>query len=84
MEGIIAVLALFGVPGIWLLGKTDIGEAIVERIRHGTHAAGSEELLAEVDDLRVRLAEMEQRLDFAERTLASGSGARRFSHDSPV
>ena len=75
MAEIIAVLALFGVPGIYFLGKTDIGQAIVERIRHGT--AGNEPaLLAEVDDLRARLGEVEERLDYAERALTAGKGGQ--------
>jgi len=75
MEGVIAVLAIFGVPGIYFLGKTDIGQAIVERIRHGT-AGNDPALLAEVDDLRARLGEVEERLDYAERALTSGKGDR--------
>jgi hypothetical protein len=76
MEGVIAVLALFGVPGIYLFGKTDIGQAIVERIRHGTAGGHDPELIAEVEDLRGRLAEMEERLDFAERQLATRPAPR--------
>ena len=72
MEGIIAVFALFGVPGIYFLGKTDIGQALVERIRNDGRGGNDPELLAELDEMRVRLAEMEERLDFAERQLVSG------------
>jgi len=75
MEGTIAVFALFGVPGIYFLGKTDIGQAIVERLRQGNGAGNDPALLAEVDDLRVRLSELEERLDFAERQLVSGKPA---------
>jgi hypothetical protein len=83
MEGVIAVLALFGVPGIYFFGKTDIGQAIVERIRHGTAGGNDPTLLAEVDELRARLAEVEERLDFAERQLTAGPDARRTTHDAP-
>jgi hypothetical protein len=75
MEGVIAVFALFGVPGIYFLGKTDIGQAIVERIRHGT-AGNDPLLLAEVDELRARLSEVEERLDYAERALTAGKEGR--------
>lgn len=75
MEGTIAVFALFGVPGIYFLGKTEIGQAIVERIRHGT-AGNDPALLAEVDDLRARLSEVEERLDYAERALTAGKEGR--------
>jgi hypothetical protein len=49
-----------------------IGAALAERIRGG-HGAGETEdsaLAVEVDQLRGRLAEVEERLDFAERLLA--------------
>ena len=75
MEGVIAVFALFGVPGIYFLGKTDIGQAIVERIRHGT-AGNDPVLLAEVDELRARLSEVEERLDYTERALTAGKEGR--------
>ncbi|HEX7919263.1 MAG TPA: hypothetical protein VF454_07680 [Gemmatimonadales bacterium] len=71
MEGVIAVFALFGVPGIYFLGKTDIGQAIVYRLRNGD-VGQDPALLAEVDELRARLSEVEERLDFAERQLVSG------------
>ena len=79
MEGVIAVFALFGVPGIYFLGKTDIGQAIVHRLRHG-EGTPDPSLLAEVDELRARLAEVEDRLDFAERQLTSGDGPRSTHH----
>jgi hypothetical protein len=43
--------------------------AVAERIRRGNEA-GDPALAAEVDHLRGRLAEVEERLDFAERLLA--------------
>ena len=72
MAEVIAVFALFGVPGIYFLGKTDIGQAIVYRLRNG-HGVEDPALLAEVDELRARLAEVEERLDFAERALTAGT-----------
>lgn len=79
MAEVIAVLALFGVPGIYFLGKTDIGQAIVYRLRNGD-APQDGTLVGEVDELRQRLAEMEERLDFAERALAAGDEGRRINH----
>ena len=73
LTGLVAVLAIFGVPSLWLLGKSPIGQALIDRITHG---AGSPALLAEVDELRARLSEVEERLDFAERALVSGGDAR--------
>jgi hypothetical protein len=75
MAEVIAVLALFGVPGIYFFGKTEIGQAIVERIRHGT-AGNDPALVAEVDELRARLSEVEERLDYTERALTAGKEGR--------
>jgi hypothetical protein len=44
--------------------------AVSERIRRGGNGADDTALAAEVDQLRGRLAEVEERLDFAERLLA--------------
>lgn len=74
LTGLIAVLAIFGVPSLWLLGKSPIGAALIHRLSHG---AESPELLAEVDELRARLADVEERLDFAERALLQAPDARR-------
>lgn len=46
-----------------------IGVALAGRIRRGTQAAELPAHVAEVEDLRGRLAEVEERLDFAERFL---------------
>ncbi|HEX3235274.1 MAG TPA: hypothetical protein VHR41_13840 [Gemmatimonadales bacterium] len=59
------VLAL----GLLRLGKGPVGAALADRIRKRPveHDA---ELLGEIDQLKTRLAEVEERLDFAERLLA--------------
>ncbi|MBA3893880.1 MAG: hypothetical protein H0X69_09315 [Gemmatimonadales bacterium] len=49
--------------------------AIGHRIRGGTGGAPDHRLAVEVDELRTRLAEVEERLDFAERLLARGAQA---------
>ncbi len=79
MVGELTSLAIFGVPSLWLLGKSPIGAALIHRISQG---AGSPELLAEVDELRARLAEVEERLDFAERALLAGPGAPSTKHEA--
>lgn len=71
LTGLIAVCAIFGVPALFLLGKSEIGRALADRIRHG-EGGHDQALAAEVDDLRQRLGEVEDRLDFAERQLTSG------------
>jgi hypothetical protein len=52
-----------------------IGAAIAERIRGRALAVEDPALAAEVDQLRGRLAELEERLDFAERLLAQAREA---------
>ena len=51
-----------------------------EAAKHGVAIGGeSERLLAEVDELQRRLAEVEERLDFTERLLAKDRGADRLA-----
>jgi len=52
-----------------------IAVAIGHRIRGGRDSAPDHRLAEEVDQLRTRLAEVEERLDFAERLLARGAQA---------
>lgn len=62
-----------GVSGAaWLISKGPIGEALAMRLRGEVPGAGAEETtLAELDDLRARVAELEERQDFSERLLAA-------------
>jgi hypothetical protein len=55
--------------GLLRLGKGQVGAALAERLR-GRRADSDPELLVEIDQLKTRLAEVEERLDFAERLLA--------------
>ena len=52
-----------------------IAVAIGHRIRGRRDSAPDPQVAAEVDQLRTRLAEVEERLDFAERLLARGAQA---------
>jgi hypothetical protein len=73
--GAAAVGLLFGPIGSALArrlgGRPDPGDAHVEIEEM------SARVTAEVDDLRSRLAEVEERLDFAERLLAHGGPANQ-------
>lgn len=69
-----AAIPIWGTVGVfgWLTMKGPVGEAIAARI-HGEvegEMAVPEEVYAELDDLRTRMLEMEERQDFAERLLA--------------
>jgi hypothetical protein len=52
-----------------------IGRAIADRLRGAPRPAQDPALTSEVDLLRTRLGEVEERLDFAERLLASARQA---------
>lgn len=71
MEGILAITFIFGGGTLFLLSLSPVGKALAERIRsHGVRVAQDPELLAEVDALRADVAELHERVDFAERLLA--------------
>lgn len=72
MEGILAIIFIFGGGTMFLLATSPIGKAIAERIRQsGPAPAPDPEVLAELDGLRHDVAELAERLDFAERLLAT-------------
>ncbi|HEY7684803.1 MAG TPA: hypothetical protein VH833_01730 [Gemmatimonadales bacterium] len=86
IEGILAIIFLFGGGTLVGLGFSPVGRAIADRIR-GKHARPqAEELRAELTEhheaveeelqqTRREMAELAERLDFAERLLAQGRGA---------
>jgi len=69
------VLIAFAFAAVKIL-TGPIGVAIGDRLRGGRRERSPDHLVvAEVDQLRARLAEVEERLDFAERLLARGAEA---------
>ncbi len=73
MEGMLAIIFIFGVPGLIALSFTPIGKALTERIRHGAQPRLVESdpaVYDEIDGLRREVGELAERLDFAERLLA--------------
>jgi hypothetical protein len=71
IEGILAITFIFGGGTLFLLSVSPIGKALAERIR-SRHAIAAQdpELLAELDALRHEVAELHERMDFAERLLS--------------
>ena len=65
----VSVAAVFILRGP--LGKA-LGERIAGRSLEGPNSHETEELRADVDELRFHLTEVEERLDFAERLIAQG------------
>lgn len=79
VENLATILAITGIIGFVALGP--IGRALARRIEGrepgGTDLAGLESRLAELEQQARRTAELEERLDFAERMLAQGRDAAR-------
>jgi hypothetical protein len=73
-----AAIPIWGAVGVfgWLTLNGPVGQALGARIRGEVEGdpVVPEEVYAELDDLRTRLLEMEERQDFAERLLAEKAG----------
>jgi Tfp pilus assembly protein PilO len=69
------VVALMAVAFALVKVFGPIGAALAERIRGRAQPAADAALAADMDHLRGRLAEVEERLDFAERLLAQAREA---------
>ncbi len=71
---VVIVLALFFTVGVTVVLRGPLGRAIADRIAGRSGAGGGEQLhehvIAEADELRQRMAELEERQDFTERVLA--------------
>lgn len=72
VEGVLAIIFIFGGGTLFLLSVSPIGKAYAERIRSKTHelAPPDPQVLAELDELRGQVSELHERVDFAERLLA--------------
>jgi hypothetical protein len=71
MPGALFVLIVFGGGMLVVLSKTEIGRAIADRIRGETFGGSPDTaLVEEVGRLRHEVAELQERMDFAERLLA--------------
>jgi len=80
MEDILALVLIFGGGTVVALSMSPIGRAIAARIQGQGSPAGADELrrlregqetmATELDNARQDIAELQERLDFAERLLA--------------
>jgi len=75
----IVPVAMFAAIAAVIILRGPLGRALAERIAggRGREAGAAEPLLTEVEELRRRVGEMEERLDFAERLLARHRDAER-------
>ena len=71
MENILVPFFIFGGGALVAVSFSPIGRALAERLRgRGAQAETDPALLAEMDDMRAQLSELQERVDFAERLLA--------------
>ncbi|MBA3659887.1 MAG: hypothetical protein H0W67_09840 [Gemmatimonadales bacterium] len=69
MEGVLAIIFIFGGGTLFLLSVSPVGKAFAERLRGRTQSEADPELLAEVDALRREVSELSERVDFTERLM---------------
>ncbi len=69
VEGILAITLIFGGGTLFLLSISPVGRALADRLRGRAEPVQDPELLAEVDALRQEVADLQERVDFAERVL---------------
>jgi len=69
MEGLFAITFIFGGGTLFLLSISPVGKALADRLRGHHQPAHDPELQADVDALRQEVAELHERVDFAERVL---------------
>jgi hypothetical protein len=90
MEGVLAIVFIFGGLSLFLLAISPVGRAFAERIRRQGGPALPEDVRAELADLRSALesevqqlrtevSELSERMDFAERLLAKQRDAERLA-----
>ena len=73
MEALFAITFIFGGGTLFLLSISPVGRALADRLRGHHEPVQDPELLAEVDALRQEVAELHERVDFAERILLKTS-----------
>jgi hypothetical protein len=82
MEEVLAVIFLFGGGTAAALSFSPVGKAFADRIR-GRGMAPDPEVLAELDQLRQDVNELQERLDFTERLLAQQRDPAQLGRANP-
>jgi hypothetical protein len=84
MEDILALLLIFGGGSVVGLSFSPIGRAIADRIRGGPKGVAPDPAVyEELERLRQEVTELGERLDFAERLIASKRDAGQLSGGEP-
>jgi hypothetical protein len=76
-EGFAIPVGIFGAIALAVVLRGPVGQALARRLAGDDAGAPGEEVLQHLDDMRARLGELEERLDFAERVLAQTDQAAR-------
>lgn len=79
MEGIFAIIFIFGGASAIGFSFTPLGRAIADRVRHGAVPAAAEPdpaVYEELEHIRREMAELQERVDFAERLLVDRGAPR--------
>jgi hypothetical protein len=84
VEGILAITLIFGGGTLFLLSISPVGKALADRLRGNHEPAQDPELLAEVDALRQEVADLHERVDFAERILLKSHDRNELSKGESV
>jgi hypothetical protein len=84
VEGALAIFFIFGGGTAFLLSMSPVGKAIAERIRRSGPTDIDGEVFQELDDLRAEVAELHERMDFAERLLADKREPAELPEGTPV
>jgi hypothetical protein len=86
IEGVLAIVLIFGGGTLFLLAISPIGRAIAERIKGrppgAAGAAAPDDVRADLQELRREVAELVERMDFMERLLAKSRDAERLARPS--
>jgi hypothetical protein len=84
VEGALAIFFIFGGGTAFLLSMSPVGKAIADRIRRTGAPDIENEVYQELDDLRAEVAELHERMDFAERLLADKREPAELTEGTPA
>lgn len=77
MEDVLAIILIFGGGAATLIAYSPVGKAIADRIRRKGLVIQDPEVIEDINQLRGEVAELHERLDFAERLLSDRSESGR-------
>jgi hypothetical protein len=72
IEGILAIVLIFGGGIVIAVSFSPVGRAVAERIRGRVEPQADPAIYEELERMRGELSELHERLDFTERLLAKG------------